>query len=204
MLRIASVLLVAVMLTTCIISGAFAKYSVSKSTDAIVAQVSGFGITVSNINITAGEGTDLTLVPGGTGVLATSQITGTPTVNAKVSYSATVSIEGWTVDAAEYFPVALSVNGATYAIGDEYAADTEGDGKITNVDELETVVAEAIAAIDVAQFTAGDAISMEEVTILSWSWAQVDENAAKDTALGEAATAATIEVTITATVDQVS
>jgi len=75
---------------------------------------------------------------------------------------------------------------------------------LPNVDELETVVAEAIAAIDVAQFTASSPISMEEVTILSWSWAQVDANAAKDTKLGEIQTPPTISVTVTATVDQVS
>ena len=59
MLRIASVLLVAVLLTTCIISGAFAKY-VTKDTDNDSARVAKWGVTVEieNDAFTATYATD--------------------------------------------------------------------------------------------------------------------------------------------------
>ncbi len=108
MLRIASVLLVAVLLTTCIISGAFAKY-ITTANGADQAQVAKFGVNITvaddfgafatqydkednqyagtlavQSNTSVGDNTDNRVAPGTKGQMSFS-ITGTPEVAVRLS-----------------------------------------------------------------------------------------------------------------------
>lgn len=127
MMRIASVLLVAVLLSTSVISGTFAKYTTSDSAKDS-ARVAKWGVTVkvegdnafaeeytqkgsqdansvvSSVKTTTGtnakEGESV-VAPGTSGTLTTVKIEGTPEVAVKVNYNATLKLEGWKIDKQE-------------------------------------------------------------------------------------------------------
>lgn len=125
MMRAASGLLVAVLLTTCVISGTFAKY-VSKGTALDSARVAKWGVTITatsnmfsetyktdDANYTStytnsvisnakmgttalGGGTnDRVLAPGTSGTLTDVTINGIPEVAFKVTYEPKLTITGW-------------------------------------------------------------------------------------------------------------
>lgn len=121
MLRIASVLLVAVLLTTCIISGAFAKYVTTDESVSDIAQVAKWGVTVTiegedamfDASYAALTGADYAATIPNTVVSSTTNemiapgtaktnvasivITGTPEVAVNVTKTANLDLQGWTV-----------------------------------------------------------------------------------------------------------
>jgi hypothetical protein len=231
MLKIAAILMVAVLLTTCAISSTFAKYTTAAEDD-VTARVAKFGVTVTanvddlfatsytdprgdaaDVNaetITTGEGeqaisvTDNVVAPGTAKSFNTGiVVTGKPEVAVQVTTVANLTLTGWTVGGAEYCPLVFTVGTGTYKI----------DGTaIKTVAELETAVENAIAAYTAIYAPNTDlSTAATDNFVIGWSWAfevldsDGDVDAAidvKDTALGDAATAS-VSLTLKQTITQV-
>ena len=199
MMRIASVLLVAVLLTTCAISGTFAKYVTSKeSTD--TARVAKFGVDLgvtvdgafateydADVTVTDKDGAaiaktvvasstdqDNLVAPGTKGdLMASATIAGTPEVAVNVKQEATLVLTGWEVNGTYYCPLVITVDGAKF-----YGMDY-------------TSAAEFIAAVEAAldsDVNYAPNTDLTESHSVTWAWAfegtdgkQTDE---LDTALG--------------------
>ena len=215
MMRVASALLVAVLMTTCAISGTFAKYTTS-DTDTDIARVAKFGVQVDVVvdgafateyaatesvtdvssNVIAktvlSSDTDNLLAPGTNGtLLSKASISGTPEVAVNVKKVAVLTLTGWEVDGLYYCPLVINgISGLDYASADAFAA---------------AVVATLNSDVNYAPNT-----NLAADTTVEWSWAfrtgdnEVEKaaNDVKDTKLGNAGTA-TIEFTYTITVTQV-
>ena len=212
MLKIAAILMVAVLLTTCAISSTFAKYTTSANATQGSARVAAFGVTVSTIDLNGlfsnKYGTDntspnvlsaggLVVAPGtsNTGFDLTSTVSGTPEVSVQVTNDVTFTLTGWTVDGSDYFPVVFTINGATYSV------DGTADNKYGTVAELVTAI--NAAADKTAVYAAGAVLDnkTDHDIAISWAWADEVDNA-KDTKLGDATTKATISVDLVTTVTQ--
>ena len=137
MMRIASFLLIAVLLSTSAISGTYAKY-VSADEGGDFARVAEWGVVVEakNFNMFTdkyetedatftgqysvdGEGEDV-LAPGTKGKFAEIRIIGTPEVAVEVAIEPTVEITGnWVINGDFYCPVVITV-GETAICGLKY------------------------------------------------------------------------------------
>ena len=213
MMRIASVLLVAVLLSTCAISGTFAKYITSKeSTD--TARVAKFGVDLgvtvdgafateydADVTVTDKDGAaiaktvvasstdqDNLVAPGTKGdLMASATIAGTPEVAVNVKQEATLVLTGWEVNGTYYCPLVITVDGTKF-----YGMDY-------------TSAAEFIAAVEAAldsDVNYAPNTDLTESHSVTWAWAfegtdgkQTDE---LDTALGNyAAKTGDIEISFT-------
>lgn len=218
MMRLASALLVAVLLTTCAISGTFAKYVTSaNSTD--TARVAKWGVTVTTtgdmfgdaykdgvVTFVADEDVDTITVqadtagtnvvaPGTNGTLAAYDVAGTPEVDTVVTYTAELTLTGWEVGGDEYCPIVFTVNGT------EIKMDATND----TVAKLEAAVEAAIVAATQKYHTNDNLTAVEDDLVVTWSWAFTGDDV-KDTALGNAAatgSAATITLATSMTITQV-
>jgi len=229
MMRVASTLLVAVLLTSCVISGTFAKY-VTSATGTDSARVAEFGVRITANGetftdtyqgIEAGwtseytvDGEDEDVVaPGTSGDMVKMTLTGSPEVAVRVTYEATVfDLDGWTLydGTTEYCPIVFTINDKTYGTN-----DTDATNKSATVAALEVAIKSAIAAFSKEYDpntnltgVGGDALA------ISWSWA-FDVNDVNDTILGDKAAGiaedgssmakapATIAITIKTTVTQI-
>ena len=199
MMRVASALLVAVLLTTCAISGTFAKYVTSKeSTD--TARVAKFGVDLgvtvdgafateydANVTVTDKDGAaiaktvvasspdqDHLVAPGTKGdLMASATIAGTPEVAVNVKQEATLVLTNWAVEGTYYCPLVITVDGDKF-----YGMDYDS-------------AAEFIAAVEAALDSDGNYAPNTDLTeshSVTWAWAfegtdgkQTDE---LDTALG--------------------
>jgi len=221
MLRIASVLLVAVLLSTCAISGAFAKYITTGPSVTDGAQVAAWGVeidasedaafakeeTATVTDFYTDDDTKMGLTvksdakvvaPGTSGNLGAFTVSGTPEVAVNVKTTAELTLENWEVGGAFYCPIVFTIGG-TPINGADY----------NNVDDLIDAV-EAAIAIDV-NYEAGTSLS--DARTYTWAWAidgdGVKQTDAKDTALGNQAAgidggvAATISLTVQTTVTQI-
>lgn len=133
MMRIASILLVCVLVTTCGISGTFAKYvTTAESTDS--ARVAKWGVKASvtgkafattyNIQTDVGgkftlaaesSTTDRLVAPGTTGTFTGVALTGTPEVAVNITKTATITLKGWELsDGTFYCPITITINGTEY------------------------------------------------------------------------------------------
>ena len=229
MLKIAAILMVAVLLTTCAISSTFAKYTTS-ATGTDTARVAKFGITVTSdvdkalfaesyattdktyegATTVQVDTTGTKLVAPGTAIAkaVNTKIEGTAEVAVRVSVEATLVLTGWTIDTdVEYCPIIFTVNGETYG-----TKDTAAKNKSETVELLIKAVEAAIEAAtdDYAPntvFAAADDKNdktNEVVTGVDISWAWPYEttgnvNDVKDTKLGRVAATGTAPV-ITLTV----
>ncbi len=230
MMRVASALLVAVLLSTCAISGTFAKY-VTTASGTDTARVAHFGVvitangntfantyetdnasvkgTIAN-SVVGKEGADV-IAPGTTGSLTAMTLSGIPEVAVNVEYVADLTLTNWVLGdgTTEYCPVYFTIgtgaNAKTYgtthtSLGLDYEYDT--------VAELETAVENAIA--DYSENYAPHTDLSVESTVgtpdVVWTWAFDNGDDSKDTWLGNAAAAgnyATIALTVTTTVTQI-
>ena len=199
MMRIASVLLVAVLLTTCAISGTFAKYITEKeSTD--TARVAKFGVdlavtvdgafateydadttandehgvAIAKTVVAAADDQDNLVAPGTKGdLMASATIAGTPEVAVNVKQEATLVLTGWEVNGTYYCPLVITVDGDKF-----YGMDYDS-------------AAEFIAAVEAAldsDVNYAPNTDLTESHSVTWAWAfegtdgkQTDE---LDTALG--------------------
>ncbi len=227
MMRVASALLVAVLLTTCTISGTFAKYT-TEATGTDSARVAKFGVAITANGTTfakeyvndakigdvaAGAGVSVqsdvdVVAPGTKGTLANATIAGTPEVAVNVTYAAELTLSNWTVDGAEYCPVVIKVGDKTYGLtGMKDSNGVAVTNASASIAELETAVENAIAAYS-ADYAVGTDLSTAEVVNASWEWAFTQNDDAKDTKLGDAAAAdatnaGSITLGITTTVTQI-
>lgn len=213
MMRLASGLLVAVLLSTCAISGTFAKYITEKeSTD--TARVAKFGVDLvvtvdgafateydADVTVTDKDGAaiaktvvasstdqDNLVAPGTKGdLMAKAEIKGTPEVAVNVKQEATLVLTNWAVDGTYYCPLVITVDGAKF-----YGMDY-------------TSAAEFIAAVEAAldsDVNYAPNTDLTETHSVTWAWAfegtdgkQTDE---LDTALGNyAAKTGDIEISFT-------
>lgn len=203
MMRLSALLLVAVLLTTCVISGTFAKYTDTKSTGD-TARVAKWGVvitaaadddneyqatalTANETAVTAVASTKV-LAPGSGVKFGGFTVEGTPEVAVEVVYTATLTLENWKVDAVDYVPVVFVINGVnvTGATMEELK---------TNVESAINSTKEYAADTDLSDGNAND-------LTVSCYWPFGDGSTdAKDTALGDANNA-TITLSITCTVNQ--
>ena len=138
-LRLASVMLMLCLITTCAISGTFAKYTTNgTATDS--ARVAKFGVVVASTGAFATEDTfgltytkadanytlgtnsvvsDVQVVaPGTEGTLAAVSVTGQPEVAVSVKYTGALTLTNWTTDGSdEYCPIVITVGSTELKIG---------------------------------------------------------------------------------------
>lgn len=205
-MRIASVLLVFVLLTTCVVSGTFAKYVTSgEASDSV--SVAKWGVTISantgttitttevgganEEHITSSTGS-VKLAPGSeVKTLADLTISGTPEVAVNVNYVAELTLNNWTIDTDTYYcPLEFDVNG-TIIKGTDFISK----------DVLESKVEAAIHALSNNYETNQDLSSVlaPQVTV-RWAFEGNNEN---DTKLGDLETLPSLSLTVTATVTQI-
>lgn len=216
MMRLASALLVLVLLTTCAISGTFAKYTYTTN-GADNARVAKWGVKGSvtgtafateydahdgdtEFDITVkSDTTDKLVAPGTNGTFTGVKLQGTPEVAVKVTYTATVELDGWEVkDGAFYCPIVFTINGQT--IKQDDTNDT--------ADKLEAAVK---AAIESGNGEYPVNTNLSTIAALNgdyaWAWEFGDPaNNVNDTFLGDAAAdgeAATISLAVVALVEQI-
>ena len=199
MMRAASALLVAVLLTTCAISGTFAKY-VTEETGSDSARVAKWGVaigvtsdafktdyektdttlsgnfSVSAANVAEGETRDKVLAPGTDGTLLTSTITGTPEVAVEVNANATLNLTGWTIPNGEttsdYFPVVFTIGDNTYAMGETASIDTTAK-TYTSISALTTAVQDALK-IDHVKIGPNTNLADTYNKTVTWAWEYQD------------------------------
>ena len=213
MMRIASVLLVAVLLTTCAISGTFAKYITEKEStdtarvakfgvdlavtvdgafateyDADTTATDKLGVAIAKTVVASSTDSDNLVAPGTNGdLMASATIQGTPEVAVNVKQEATLVLTNWVVEGTYYCPLVITVDGAKF-----YGMDY-------------TSAAEFIAAVEAAldsDVNYAPNTDLTESHSVTWAWAfegtdgkQTDE---LDTALGNyAAKTGDIEISFT-------
>lgn len=211
MMRLASILLVCVLLTTSVISGTFAKYTTNK-TGSDTARVAKFGVEITangtmfaktykyddTVVAEAGDETSVSagtnvVAPGTEGTMATMTLAGTPEVDVLVEYEATVTInDKWVADGNNYFPLVIKVDDTAVSYNSS--------------DDADTIAAAIKAAIEdhTEEYKAGTNLATkgaDSVTV-TWEWPYEGDDA-KDTALGDAADAGTITIAIKTIVTQV-
>ena len=220
MMRAASALLVATLLTTSVISGTFAKYTTSAN-GSDTARVAKWGVTVTangdtfansynekNAAKATVSSTDKVVAPGTEGSMVAMTLNGTPEVAVKVEYAGEFSLgtaDNWKAgDNGEFYcPLVITVkstNGTT---------EIKQNDTINNKTAFETAVNNAIKAYSKA-YEAGTDLSAEsqknDSLTVSWKWEYENSNDAKDTILGNAAAngnAAEVTLKVTTTVTQV-
>ena len=205
MMRLASVLLVAVLISTCAISGTFAKY-VTNGTAKSEARVAKFGVKVAAEGNLLSSNEDKVVAPGTSGSLTKTMITGKPEVAVRVTNEATVTLENWTVESKFYCPIVITVNGTEVDTSDCENAEQFAAAVKTAID---ATTAEYEANTDFGNLTEAQAAKGLSV---SWKWPFYTDDGTdiKDTALGDAAAgipedaqAATISINVTTTVTQI-
>ena len=231
MLKIAAILLVAVLLTTCAISTTFAKYVTNGTeTPAGGARVAKWGLKFEaladddkqpiflneyeNGGFTLAYSADEIVAPGTTNAgIVDVKITGMPEVSFQLKADVTVSLDKWTVKESGndvfYCPLTFTIGGA--------AVPLEG---VTTQADAEEAVANAIANALTGANNAdnGSATMKYEISetgfasdfnaiaaTVSWEWPkEVDDD--YDTQLGNAAAednAATIAISYTLSAEQI-
>lgn len=194
----------AAVLSLSLVSSTFAKY-VTAGEAADSARVAKWGVTVlansSEIQTLEVGGTaenqvkldaEMELLAPGTQLnnLADFAITGTPEVAVNVSYTANLVLTGWEAD-GYYCPLEITVNETTFK-GTSYA--TAG--------EFETAVETAIANLS-DNYEVGENLADALAPQIKVVWAFTGNDDIKDTVLGDASTAPTLALVITATVTQI-
>lgn len=222
MMRLSALLLVAVLLTTCVISGTFAKYTTSDSaTDKATVAAWGIQLTVDADDVlyddedktkpeltTSVKATDLA-APGTYQKLATVNLTGTPEVAYKIVVDVDLELKNWTANSAYYCPLVFSVDGkpvaGTFASAEDLEAAVEKAVLIAIAGgDAASATASGTGLIYEVEYNAGTAVATgaADGVVVDWLWAFNGEDA-KDTELGNATTKATIDFKLTVTVEQV-
>lgn len=209
MMRTATVLLVAVLLTTCAIGGTFAKYATSTNAATDSARVAYWGfdqdaaITIDNLFINnygdaVGAGGDAIIAPGTTGSasFAFHYTTNTEATAPEVDYTFAVTVNAECDDLikANTNIVWKLDNVAAPAVG------TEGDPGYLRAGSFDALV-HAIKLLSgdangSKAYTAGNlpaAFNNNQTHIISWEWAFTETN---ENNMGNAATLDNVSITI--------
>ena len=217
MMRLASFLLVAVLISTSAISGTYAKYvtaddatdsarvakfgvdvevaasAFAKEYDATTTVYDASAVAIAKTVIAAADDYENLVAPGTNGTLGTSSITGTPEVAVNVKQVATLALTGWEVDGDFYCPITITIDGnpyygLSYSSADDFIADVEG------------ALENGTTGVNYAPNTDLSTIDGAAHTV-EWAWAfegtdgkQTDE---KDTKLGDKAVADDITISFT-------
>ena len=228
MMRLASGLLVAVLLTTCAISGTFAKY-VTDGTATDSARVAKFGVDVigktetennmfktSYEDTTAGitvQATEAVVAPGTSGTMTGFTVTGTPEVDVTVTYT-DVDVElgnNW----IDKFDLTKFYCPITFTISTNGGVETLCGLDYTDVAVFEADVEAAIEAAAGYYEANTNLNTVNDDLTVAWAWAftgatgsQNNQDDEKDTFLGDraaddVANAGTNYVAATCTVTQV-
>ena len=218
-MRAAVLMFALVLITSSFVGGTFAKY-VTSGTGEDSARVAKFGVTVSatgdmfektyavktptaTVTTNSVVSTEDVVAPGTSGKMAAVTLSGTPEVAVRVSHEAKeVKLNNWEVDGAFYCPLIFKVKLGT---GTETTIDGKNfsDSAALIAKIKDTVVAQSKEYNAGANLTSADAIS------ITWEWpfetldATGASNDGKDTKLGDASPAATVELKITTTVTQI-
>ena len=196
MLGIITVLVAVLSLT--FVSSTFAKYTTSgTATDS--ARVAKWGVTVA-VNSAAFEKTYATddttsslansveatvdvLAPGTKGTLVTANLEGKPEVAVRLSLDLTLELTGWTVNSAEYCPLEFKVN--LGGVEETFKID---NSTINTVQDLIDAVTAYVEGSN-AEYEANEDLSTAYDLTISWAWAFEGNDDAKDSKLGDAASA---------------
>ena len=212
-MRAASGLLVLTLLSTCMISGTYAKYTTSKpGTDN--AHVAAFGVEIDAQGTTFADKYDTddssakgtiaqsviaadgkTIAPGTKGDMAAMTLTGTPEVAVHVSYVGDFKMDGeWD----NYCPLNITIKNGT----------TGNPVKINGAEYTTTAafvqaVNEAIGKCSANYAPGTDLAGVSNDSLqVSWEW-PFEGNDAKDTVLGNKSNAPTVTLNVTTTFTQI-
>lgn len=227
-MRIAALLLVLTMMTSCFVGGTFAKYVTEGKKAQETARVAHWGVTidvsaddafaktyedeytdvVADITVSSSND-DEVVAPGTNGTLFTMNVKGTPEVDTKVTTTANLELVGWTLaDDSFYCPIVFTIDGNEYAWENTY----------TSLDDFEKDIEDAITNAMGTQYQANDTLDTD--LEISWRWDfengenadEIAANDAKDTYLGDCAaglyadegkTASTISLEMSIKIEQV-
>ncbi len=219
-MRIATVLLALTLVTSCFVSGTFAKY-VTGGEASDNARVAKFGVVIeaaedtlfndsykddfittydadeegASITVQADtEGTNV-LAPGTNHTLTNAlTITGTPEVDVEIAYTADLTLTGWEVEDEYYCPLVFTIGDTNYDGADYESAAA-----------FEEAVEGAIVALSAEHVDANTDLAGTNDLTIGWAWAFEGDDES-DTALGDAAAAgnaATVAIEYTLTVTQI-
>lgn len=214
MMRIAAVMMVLALVTTCVISGSFAKYVTTGTAAEDSARVAKWGVTVSaasstlevfktsynkdsdtSIGVTV-QGTQKLVAPGtknqGAAII---NVAGTPEVAVRVAYTGSITLTGWEVDGEFYCPLIISVG-----------VEAVNGADFTSLEAFQNAVNALLTTT--TDYAPGTNLATAASKTVSWEWpfSTSPENDLKDTALGNAAangTAPTVTISLNATVTQI-
>jgi len=228
MMRLASSLLVAVLLTSSVISGTFAKYVTSdKAQDS--ARVAKWGVVVdvtgddafakeyekhdtrTNTDVSGIESITKTVVnvtddknlvaPGTFGYLGSVSISGTPEVAVEIETEVVdFSVDGWLIDSTEFYcPIIISIT----VDGTTTTINGATYGDATSFEDAVKNALEGVGSVAVEANTDLSAAAYQKMISWSWPFHTSPENDVKDTKLGNLSTAPTISFEIKTTVTQI-
>jgi hypothetical protein len=216
MLKVAAVVLVAVLLTTCAISSTFAKYVTEDVTKSSVeARVAKWGVEVNttaladldelfvkeyNSDGNDADGakevislSDAVVAPGTyKKIVIDSVATGKPEVSGKITTTADLKLANWTVASdVEYCPLVFYVNNTPIS-------------NVTSMADLEIAVENAIKQAGSKEFDANEDLEHEKYTItIEWEWLFDGANDVNDTYLADKTTnVPTVSLDLTVGVEQ--
>ena len=224
MMRVASLLMVCVLATTCGISGTFAKYTTAGTVED-VARVAKFGVKITGASAadntlfkkqyedtSAGVTVDASedaVAPGTTSQLTHFAVTGSPEVDVTVTFANPVVDLGsaWVDgDGKFYCPIVFTVS--TNA-----GTSTVNGLDFGNVEDCEDAIKALIVGAAGYYEANTDLSTINDDLSISWAWAFTGgtgshnvQTDVKDTFLGDEAAdgnAATISISVTCTVEQV-
>ncbi len=232
MMRLASVLLVCVLLSTSVISGTFAKY-VTTASGTDTARIAKWGVTITangdtfsyeyaqddtSYTITSGKtvaiGTTAesdpikdVVAPGTKGDMVKMTLSGTPEVAVRVNYTGSFDISRNWQDKNDkfYCPLIITISkGETKNIvnGAEYTSEVDFEKAVNDAIKINY---QAVYEPNIALSSKGD-----DSLSIHWEWpfSTSEDNDVKDTYLGnqaaqEGADAITVTVAVTTTVTQI-
>lgn len=212
-MRVAAILFILTMISTCAFSTTFAKYVTTAETGD-TARVAKWGVDIvvginskdlfisdydagESYTVSAFGSTDRDdlLAPGTNGGTASITVTGKPEVSVGIVYTASLSLTGWDytydhdsndkTDKVVYCPIIFTVNGTEYKVDPTNAA-------MDTVTELEEAVVAAITGCS-SEYDPNTDLSTTPSTNVSvtWKWAYESGVDAGDTYYGDKAADAT-------------
>lgn len=204
MMRLASLLLVAVLLTTSVIGGTFAKY-VTTAEGSDSARVARWGFEGNTIEIddlfaaaydgtvASANGTDKVIAPGTKGSTTISFVPakGTPEVDYSIAVSATTNAD----TATNTIIKNENITWALYKSGEEASANWGSFSELlTSINGLSQTTVEA-----------NSLPTLNDTYVIAWNWEFYTDADADvvDTGMGNAATLETIDLTISITATQI-
>lgn len=227
-MRIAAGLAVAALLSTCLVSGTYAKYTTG-TTSKDAARVAKWGVVVeagggafsnkytkNDETFTKGDGNTVVaqgsynvVAPGTKGEFMAAKVSGTPEVAVRVANSAEVSLKGWTIDTETVDADHVTDSSAFYCPLTFKVNGKEVDtSSCKSAADAEDAIEKAVAATS-DDYVAGTNLSADKSAKIEWAWA-FDGNDSFDTKLGNAAAhaatdeaAPTINISVTTTVTQI-